>query len=102
MYFFKTLFSFLLLFVAFTAAEDTDALRDIQIGLQGLAEAGKDPAMLAQLIRDMQVRSKEPREFSFGLGLLGIFGRTKKHRDYGTLFCWSMLHLLGLCSVLVS
>lgn len=26
------------------------------IGMQGLAEAAKDPALLAQLVRDMQVR----------------------------------------------
>ena len=33
-----------------------DAARDIQMGMQGLAEATKDPAMLAQLLADMQVR----------------------------------------------
>jgi len=52
--FIKTLFSFLLLLVAFCAAQDRDAMNDIQVGLQGLKEAGKDPALLAQLIRDMQ------------------------------------------------
>ena len=33
-----------------------DPLRDIQIGMQGLAQAGKDPAMMAQMLQDMQVR----------------------------------------------
>jgi hypothetical protein len=56
--FVKTLFSFLLLLavVGFSAAQDRDAMQDIQIGLQGLQQAAKDPALLAQLIRDMQVR----------------------------------------------
>lgn len=35
------------------AAEE--ALRDMQIGMQGLAAAAKDPAMLAQLMADLQV-----------------------------------------------
>jgi hypothetical protein len=52
--FIKTLFSFLLLVVAFCAAQ-RDAMEDIQLGMQGLKEAVKDPALLAQLIRDMQV-----------------------------------------------
>lgn len=55
--FFRTLFSFLLvLLVSFCAAQESDTMRDIQLGLQGLKEAGKDPALLAQLMRDMQVR----------------------------------------------
>ena len=33
-----------------------DSLRDIQVGMQGLMEASKDPAVLAQLMKDMQVR----------------------------------------------
>lgn len=33
-----------------------DAERNIMMGMQGLAEAAKDPALLAQLVRDMQVR----------------------------------------------
>jgi hypothetical protein len=52
--FIKTLFSFLLLVVAFCVAQ-RDAMEDIQVGMQGLKEAVKDPALLAQLIRDMQV-----------------------------------------------
>jgi hypothetical protein len=46
------------------AADDSDnALRDLQIGLEGLQAASKDPAMLAQLMQDLQVRSgKEKRE----------------------------------------
>ena len=51
--FINTLFSFLLLLVAFCAAQDS--AHDIQVGLQGLMEAAKDPALLAQLVRDMQV-----------------------------------------------
>ena len=45
--FIKTLLSFLLLLVAFCAGQDADAMRDIQLGLQGLKEAQKDPALLA-------------------------------------------------------
>lgn len=37
-----------------------DSLRDIQVGMQGLAEAAKDPAVLAQLMKDMQVRTNTP------------------------------------------
>jgi len=54
----KTLFSFLLLLlvVAFCAAQDAkDTLQDIQLGLQGLKEAASNPALMAQLMRDMQV-----------------------------------------------
>jgi hypothetical protein len=36
------------------AAED--ALRDMQIGMQGLQAAASDPAMMAQLMADLQVR----------------------------------------------
>jgi hypothetical protein len=36
-------------------AQNEDALRDIQLGMAGLKEAGQDPALLAQLFRDMQV-----------------------------------------------
>ena len=32
-----------------------DALRDIQAGMEGLKQVGKDPELLAQLMRDMQV-----------------------------------------------
>ena len=58
MMFLKTLFSFLLLAVAFCSAQDRDAMHDIQVGMQGLKEAAKDPALLAQLIRDMQVGTR--------------------------------------------
>jgi predicted small secreted protein len=37
------------------AAED--ALRDMQIGMQGLQAAASDPAMMAQLMADLQVRN---------------------------------------------
>jgi hypothetical protein len=32
-----------------------DALRDVQLGMQGWAQASKDPELLAQLMQDMQV-----------------------------------------------
>ena len=38
------------------AQEDYDAMDNIQIGMQGLMQAGKDPAVLAQLMKDLQVR----------------------------------------------
>ena len=34
-----------------------DALDNLKIGLEGLKQAGQDPALMAQLMRDMQVRS---------------------------------------------
>jgi hypothetical protein len=40
------------------AAED--ALRDMQIGMQGLQAAASDPAMMAQLMADLQVRHPPP------------------------------------------
>jgi hypothetical protein len=40
-----------------TIAQDYDALTNIQLGMEGLMKAGSDPAMLAQLMQDMQVRS---------------------------------------------
>lgn len=36
---------------------DGTALRDIQVGMEGLMEASKDPMILAQLMKDMQVRT---------------------------------------------
>ena len=44
-----------LLSAAPIAYAQDDAMRNVQAGMQGLAEAGKDPAMLAQLVKDMQV-----------------------------------------------
>jgi hypothetical protein len=35
--------------------EEEKAARDLQIGMQGLKQAGSDPALLAQLMRDLQV-----------------------------------------------
>ena len=32
-----------------------EALRDMQTGMAGLQQAGEDPALLAQLMQDMQV-----------------------------------------------
>lgn len=36
--------------------KDQDALYDIQTGMAGIQQAAKDPALLAQLLQDMQVR----------------------------------------------
>ena len=36
--------------------KEQDALYDIQTGMAGMQQAAKDPALLAQLIQDMQVR----------------------------------------------
>lgn len=55
MLFLQTLFSFLLLLLAFCASQQyKDTLQDIQLGLQGLKEAASNPALMAQLLRDMQ------------------------------------------------
>lgn len=47
------------LFVLSRAKDDEDvtaqAIRDMQAGMAGLKEASKNPAMLAQLMRDLQV-----------------------------------------------
>jgi hypothetical protein len=42
--------------VGVSLAQDNSALQDAALGLQGLMEAGKDPALLVQLLKDMQVR----------------------------------------------
>ena len=36
--------------------EDDEALRDLYTGMAGLKEAASNPQMLAQLMRDLQVR----------------------------------------------
>lgn len=61
----KNLFTALLLVVclassAFAKKKDDEdkmsqAARDLQMGMQGLQQAGSDPALLAQLMRDLQV-----------------------------------------------
>ena len=46
----------ILLAASFLAAVTAqDATANIQLGMQGLMEAGKDPALLAQLMQDLQV-----------------------------------------------
>jgi len=45
----------LLLLVAVCSAQE-EPLKDIEVGMQGLMQAANDPALLAQLVRDMQVR----------------------------------------------
>ena len=59
----KTLFSLLFLLaciatsvVAKKKEDEEQALRDVQLGLQGLKEATQNPALLAQMMRDLQVR----------------------------------------------
>jgi membrane protein insertase Oxa1/YidC/SpoIIIJ len=37
--------------------KEAEAIRDLQLGLQGLQEAAKNPALLAQLMQDLQVSS---------------------------------------------
>jgi predicted Zn-dependent protease len=55
----STILSFvagLLLSATACQAQDREnALKDMHIGMQGLQQAGEDPAMLAQLMQDMQV-----------------------------------------------
>ncbi|KAL7569349.1 hypothetical protein ACA910_016891 [Epithemia clementina (nom. ined.)] len=50
----KILILVLATFSGFTLAQDRDVLLDIQMGMEGLKQAGKDPELLAQLMRDMQ------------------------------------------------
>jgi hypothetical protein len=39
------------------AQDDNSVLRDVQMGMAGLMEASKNPEVLAQLMRDMRVRT---------------------------------------------
>ena len=60
MKFIKAVFSVgALLFVPSVFADNEDALRDLQIGMAGLQEASRNPAMLAQLMQDLQVRPND-------------------------------------------
>jgi hypothetical protein len=58
----KSILSFFVLLVCLgtlTVAkkeEEDSALRDLQIGMQGLKEAASNPALMAQLMRDLAVR----------------------------------------------
>lgn len=55
---FKTILSFSLLLAAPVFSQsDEEALRDLQVGMAGLQEAAKNPALLAQLLQDLQVRN---------------------------------------------
>lgn len=61
MFFKAILIAIVLIFVPVAAQrEDNDALRDLEIGMAGLKEASKNPALLAQLMQDMQVRRASP------------------------------------------
>jgi len=52
---FKTILSFSLLLAAPVFSQsDEEALRDLQVGMAGLQEAAKNPALLAQLLQDLQ------------------------------------------------
>lgn len=61
----KSILSFFLLLVCFVTSssakkeEEDSALRDLQIGMAGLKEAAGNPAMLAQLMRDLAVSHSE-------------------------------------------
>ena len=60
MKFFKTVVALsIVCFAPVSAQEETDAMRDLQMGLQGIQEASKDPALLAQLMQDLQVSVEE-------------------------------------------
>jgi hypothetical protein len=48
------IFGSIFLAVSAVVAQDDSAMRDVQIGMQGLMEATKDPEVLAQLMKDMQ------------------------------------------------
>lgn len=59
----KSLFSFFVLLACLASSttyakkdDDDSALRDLQIGMQGLKEAANNPTMMAQLMRDLAVR----------------------------------------------
>jgi hypothetical protein len=58
MKFLKTTLAFSVLLFAPVSAQNKegDAMRDLQLGLQGIQEAAKNPALLAQLMQDLQVR----------------------------------------------
>ena len=49
--------SVLLFAPAYAQDKEAEALRDLQLGLQGIQEAAKNPALLAQLMQDLQVCS---------------------------------------------
>lgn len=67
----KSLFKFLLLLacivaVSFAKKKDEDAeaaLRDLHMGMAGLKEASNNPAVLAQLMRDLQVSGPSAAAF---------------------------------------
>ena len=60
MRFFATVAAVSVLLLSPTNAQDkdTDAMRDLQLGLQGIQEAAKNPALLAQLMQDLQVGAR--------------------------------------------
>jgi hypothetical protein len=54
----QSLLFVILAVVCLSVRADDDAIKNLQIGMQGLAQAGQDPALLAQLLQDMQVRCR--------------------------------------------
>lgn len=55
MFFRKAIIVGAALMCSVATAQDGSVQSDIQIGMQGLIEATKDPAVLAQLMKDLQV-----------------------------------------------
>ena len=57
---FATITAFAVLLFAPVSAQDVeaDAMRDLQLGLQGIQEAAKNPVLLAQLMQDLQVGAR--------------------------------------------
>lgn len=57
---FATITAFAVLLFAPVSAQDVeaDAMRDLQLGLQGIQEAAKNPVLLAQLMQDLQVSAR--------------------------------------------
>jgi hypothetical protein len=56
MKFLRSILTFSLLSLTPAVAQESDALRDLQLGLNGILEASKNPELLAQLMQDLQVR----------------------------------------------
>lgn len=63
--------------------EEESALRDLQIGMAGLKEAASNPALLAQLMRDLAVSLG--CQFD-GLALTLVDGRRHFHADLSLNF----------------
>lgn len=51
----KSIITAVVISLTSVVAQEADAMRDIQLGMAGLQEASKNPALLAQLMQDLQV-----------------------------------------------